>query len=209
VVSDSDWWTPSECHLPREPEACRRRRGGGVADYEADVTVGAICATHQIGLTRLYRILDRHQVERRRPNAPRLPKRLRQRILADYIAGVDVDKIAHRHGVSHGTVSNIAARHGVLRNPHRNRDELVELVVRWFIGGDTTHEERQTIVRIGVRTRQPGLRSLADLDPAIAADVIRRLLDVLREQCLLGKHPTQQAPTSSPSSMPPPPPPSV
>ena len=48
-------------------------------------------------------------------------------------------------------------------------DDLVELVVRWSVGDDTTHEERQTITRIGCRTRQPGLRSLADLDPAIAA----------------------------------------
>ena len=80
-------------------------------------------------------------------------------------------------------MSNIAAKHGVLRNRHRSRDELVELVVRWFVGDDTTHEERQTITRIGCRTRQPGLRSLADLDPAIADDVMRRLIDVLRDRC--------------------------
>jgi hypothetical protein len=83
-----------------------------VADYEADVLVDAICATHNIGLVRLYRILDRHQIPRWRPNAPKLPKRLRQRILADCVAGVPIEEIAHRHGVSHGTVSNIAAKHG-------------------------------------------------------------------------------------------------
>jgi hypothetical protein len=33
-----------------------------VADYEADVLVNDICASHNIGLVRLYRILDRHQV---------------------------------------------------------------------------------------------------------------------------------------------------
>jgi hypothetical protein len=155
-----------------------------VADYEAEVLVDAICASHQIGLVRLYRILDRHQIPRRRPNAPKLPKRLRQRILTDYRAGVPTEVIAHRHGVSHGTVSNIAAKPGVLRSRFRSRDELVELVVRWFVGDETTHEERQMIVRIGCRTSQPGLRSLADLDPAITGDVMRRLIDVLRDRCL-------------------------
>ena len=48
-----------------------------IADYEAETTVTAICATHRIGLTRLYRILGEHRIPRRRPNAPRLPKRLR------------------------------------------------------------------------------------------------------------------------------------
>ena len=55
-------------------------------------------------------------------------------------------------------MSNIAAKHGVLRKWHRSRDELVELIVRWFVGGDTTVEERRMIARIGCRTRQPGLR---------------------------------------------------
>ena len=32
--------------------------------------------------------------------------------------------------------------------------------------------------RIGCRTRQPGLRSLDHLDPTIADDVTRRLIDV-------------------------------
>ena len=79
-------------------------------------------------------------------------------------------------------MSNIAAKHGILRNRHRSRDELVELVVRWFVDGDTTEEERERS-RIGCRTRQPGLRSLAELDPAIADDVRRRLIDVLRGRC--------------------------
>ena len=42
------------------------------------------------------------------------------------------------------------------------------------------------ITRIGCRTRQPGLRSLTELDPAIADDVIRRLVDVLRDRCVDG-----------------------
>jgi ligand-binding SRPBCC domain-containing protein len=78
-------------------------------------------------------------------------------------------------------VSNVAAKHDVLRNWHRSRDELVELVVRWFVG-DTTKDERDAITRISYRTRQPGLRSFADLDPAIADDVRRRLIDALRER---------------------------
>ncbi len=155
-----------------------------VADYEADVLVDAICATHQIPLNRLYRILDRHEVPRRQPNAPNLSTRLRQRVLADYVAGVPAAVIARRHGVSHGSVSNIAAKHGALRNPHRSRDELVELVVGWFVGDDTTAEERQTITRIGCRTQQPGLRSLDHLDAAIADDVARRLIDVLQDRGL-------------------------
>ena len=153
-----------------------------VADYEAGVNVDAICAAHQIALTRLYRILDRHRVPRRQPNAPKLPKRLRERILADYRAGIDTEEIASRHGVGHSTVSNVAARHGMLRNPHHSRDDLVELVVRWFVGGATTREERDAIARIGCRTRQPGLRSLELLDPAIADDVLRRLAELLRDK---------------------------
>jgi hypothetical protein len=79
-------------------------------------------------------------------------------------------------------VSNIAAKHDVLRKWHRSRDELVELVVRWFVGGDTTVEERRMITRIGCRTRQPGLRSLDHLDPAIADDVARQLAEVLAKR---------------------------
>jgi hypothetical protein len=40
------------------------------------------------------------------------------------------------------------------------------------------------IVRIGCRTRQPGPRSLAGLDSAVANDVIRRLAEVLRDRFL-------------------------
>jgi len=57
--------------------------------------------------------------------------------------------------------------------------ELVELVLHSFVGDDTTIEERQMVTRIGCRTRQPGLRSLDQLDPTIADDVTRRLIDVL------------------------------
>jgi hypothetical protein len=143
-----------------------------VADYEAGVIVAAICESHRIALSRLYRILDKHRVARRQPNAPRLPRRLRERILADYRAGTPTGEIARRHGVGHSTVSNVAAKHGVLRNPLHARDELVEMVVRWFVGDETTDDERRAIIRIGCRTEQPGLRSLEHLDPAIAGDVV-------------------------------------
>jgi len=59
-----------------------------IVDYEGGATVDAICSTRQPPLTRLYRILDRHQVPRRWPNAPRL-KRLLARILRDYNVGAD------------------------------------------------------------------------------------------------------------------------
>jgi len=153
-----------------------------VADYEAGVIVTTICATHGIGLARLYRILDKHRIPRRQPNAPKLPRRLRQRVLTDYRAGIPADEIARRHGVGHSTVSNVAAKHGVLRNPYHSRDELVEIVVRWFVGDETTEDERRAIIRIGCRTEQPGLRSLEGLDPAIADDVVRRPAEVLRNR---------------------------
>ncbi len=153
-----------------------------IADYEADATVDAICATHQLPLTRLYRILDRHQIPRRRPNAPRLPKRLRERILGDYNDGLDVLDVARRHGVSPATVSGLAVRHGVSRVPKYSRDELVELVVRRLVGDDLTHDEREAIRRVGCRTQAAGLRTLDELDPAIAADVARGLIDRLRER---------------------------
>lgn len=153
-----------------------------VADYEAGVTVDAICSTHQLPLTRLYRILDRHQVPRRRPNGPRLPKRLRERVLCDYEAGIDVVEVAHRHGVSAATVSGLAVRHGVSRVPNHTRDELVELCVRHLVGDDLTHEEREVIRRVGCRTQAAGLRTLDELDPAIAAAVARGVIERLQER---------------------------
>jgi transposase-like protein len=56
-------------------------------------------------------------VQRRRLNAPRLPKKVRERILRDYVAGIDVTEIARRHRVAPSTVSNVALRHGVSRVP--------------------------------------------------------------------------------------------
>ena len=78
----------------RRPGGGRRRHlepideAGVVADYEAGATLAAIQQRYDIGLTRLYRILDHHQVPRRRPTAPRLGNRVRQRVLADYRAGM-------------------------------------------------------------------------------------------------------------------------
>ena len=100
-----------------------------VADCEADVLVNAICASHNIGLVRLYRILDRHQVPRRQPNAPKLPKRLRQRILTDHVVGVPhrVDRPSprgqSRNGVKHcrlGVVRTSFAGSSAATPPSRN-----------------------------------------------------------------------------------------
>lgn len=113
-----------------------------VAGYEAYVTTGTTCHTHQIPLTRLYRILDAHQVSRRRPNAPKLPKKLRERILSDYTRGDDVAAIARRRGVAASTVSQVAQRHGVSRIPKYTREQLVDLVVRHLAGDDVDHEQR-------------------------------------------------------------------
>jgi len=153
-----------------------------VADYEAGVTVDAICATHQLPLTRLYRILDRHHIPRRRPNSPRLPKRLRERILRDYQAGIDVAEVARRQGVSPATVSGLAVRHGVSRVPKYSRDDLVELCVCHLVGDDLTHEEREAIRRVGCRTQAAGLRTLDELDSAIVADVARGVIERLQER---------------------------
>ena len=151
-----------------------------IADYEAETTVTAICATHRIGLTRLYRILDEHRIPRRRPNAPRLPKRLRERILADYAAGGEVPDIARRHRVPTSTVSSIATRAGITRNPRRDRDNIVGLIVRWLAGDDTlTYDVREAITRVGCRLALPGLRTIRHLDPAVVGDVKRLLCDQL------------------------------
>ncbi len=68
-----------------------------------------------IGLTRLYRILDKHQIPRRRQTAPRLGNRLRQRVLADYRAGMHVDDIARKHGIAAASVGSIALKAGLTR----------------------------------------------------------------------------------------------
>ncbi len=57
------------------------------ADYEAGTTVDAICAAHRIGLSRLYRILDEHHVQRRRTNSERTPEHVQQKIVDDYQIG--------------------------------------------------------------------------------------------------------------------------
>lgn len=83
-----------------------------IAAYEANATVAAICATHRISRDALYRTLDRYDVPRRRLIAPRLPKRQRERILADHAAGHEDAEIARRHSVAPITVARVVARHG-------------------------------------------------------------------------------------------------
>ena len=45
-----------------------------VADYEAGITVKAICESHGVGLSRLYRILNENRVPRRKPSPGRIPE---------------------------------------------------------------------------------------------------------------------------------------
>lgn len=45
-----------------------------IADYEAGITVKAICESHGVGLSRLYRILDENRVPRRKPSTGRIPE---------------------------------------------------------------------------------------------------------------------------------------
>ena len=77
---------------------------------------------HQLGLARLYRLLDEHHVPRRRVHAQRTPEAVQQKVVEDYAAGRSVYDIAKRHGVSTSTVSTIAWRHYRLRHPHPDRD---------------------------------------------------------------------------------------
>ncbi len=45
-----------------------------IADYEAGITVKAICESHGVGLSRLYRILNENRVPRRKPSPGRIPE---------------------------------------------------------------------------------------------------------------------------------------
>ena len=102
-------------------------------------------------------------------------------MLADYRAGMPIDDIAHKHGISPASVGNIALKAGLTRGRRYTGDELVEMIVAWFVGDDIGESERDAITKVGVHLAQPGLRSLADVDPAIAAKVRRRLAEVLRD----------------------------
>ena len=112
AVSDFGSHRPS-----RRPRLIQVDEATLVVDYQAGlVTVDALCETYGIGLVRLYRILDRHRIPRRRPQAPKLDGRLSPgEILIDYERGDAVETIAGRHGVSESTVSNVAYRHGLAR----------------------------------------------------------------------------------------------
>ena len=56
------------------------------------------------------------------------------------------------------------------------------MIVAWFVGDDIGEFERDAITKVGVHLAQPGLRSLADVDPAIAERVRHRLAEVLSEE---------------------------
>ncbi|MGH9136630.1 MAG: helix-turn-helix domain-containing protein [Acidimicrobiales bacterium] len=164
-----------------------------IADYEAGVRVSSICQAHDVSLTRLYSILDDHGIARRRPNAPRLPQRLRQRILTAYRDGADVTEIARLYGVSTSTVSKLAIRHGLVRVHHRTRDELIDLVVRWLLGETLTEDDRDAVRRVGCRTTEPGLRTLTHLEPDIRSEVAARLAAELTSRWIEGAAPAAVA----------------
>ena len=86
-----------------------------------------------------------------------------------------IDDIAHKHGISAASVGNIALKAGLTRGRRYSGDELVEMLAALFVGDDIGESERGAISKVGVHLTQPGLRSLADVDAAIAERVRRRL----------------------------------
>ncbi len=78
-----------------------------IADYEVGVTIAAICERYQIPVLRLYRVLNEHQIARRRPQAPRLAPSRERQILADYAAGVTVRTIYRTHQISSAAMYQI------------------------------------------------------------------------------------------------------
>ena len=72
------------------------------------------------GTRRLVAVLDQRRVSSAPTERPEASEALRERILKDYVAGAVTEEVARRHGVSPQTVSNIAVRHGVARNPLRS-----------------------------------------------------------------------------------------
>ena len=67
------------------------------------------------------------------------------------------------------------------RGPRYTGDELVAMIVVWFVDDDIGESERDAITKVGVHLAQPELRSLADVDPAIAERVRHRLAEVLTD----------------------------
>ncbi|MGH9138860.1 MAG: helix-turn-helix domain-containing protein [Acidimicrobiales bacterium] len=142
--------------------------------------MATLCEQHRIRLATLYRILDEHHVPRRRPSRQRTPEHVQARIAQEYQAGETVKAIAERHGVSHGTVSNIGRRHYRQRRITNRHDELVELAVAWLLGDEQlTATERDALNRIGLVTRLPGLRAMAHVDPELQPAIAERLARVL------------------------------
>jgi len=102
-----------------------------IRDYAAGVGIRELTEIHDVGLSRLYRILADHGVERRRPGQQRIGESTREQIWLEYRRGGLVAEIARRNGVSTSTVSNIGGAHAH-RWPDRSREQLVDLIVAWF-----------------------------------------------------------------------------
>ncbi len=147
-----------------------------IADYNAGTIVTELCKQHRIGLSTLYRLLDEHHIERRRPNnRVRTPKAVQVKVATDYQAGIPIKVIAERHGVSYSNVSNIGRRHHQQRNSVRRRTELIDLAVIWMLGGALDRNKRVALNTIGLATRLPGLQALAHVDPELQPAIASRL----------------------------------
>lgn len=150
-----------------------------MADYLAGVTVDEICSSHDVKLTRLYRVLADHKVPRRKPTKQhRVDPVIREQIALAYRRGDLVRDIAHRYGVSSATVSNIGAEDGRLRWPDRTREQLVELIVRWATGERISSKEHDAIARVGV-VNAPGLAAFSQLVDELRTEVARALIDTI------------------------------
>jgi hypothetical protein len=68
---------------------------------------------------------------------------------------------------------------GLTRCRRYTGDELVAIIVAWFVARISANRTVRRLRRSACTLAQPGLRSLADVDAAIAQRVRRRSADVL------------------------------
>jgi hypothetical protein len=96
-------------------------------------------------------------------------------------------------------VGSIALKAGLTRGRRYTGDELVEMIVAWYVGDDIGESERGAIIKVGVNLTQPGLRALADVDPAIAERMRHRLAEVLKRETRARRSTggTERSPTPS------------
>ncbi len=85
----------------------------------------------------------------RQPGTPTRARRLR--------AGMPIDDIARKHHISAASVGNIALKAGLTRGRRYTGDELVEMIVAWFVGDDIGESERDAITKVGVHLGTAGV----------------------------------------------------